>query len=190
MPARSLSRVIAALAVLALAAGTALAAGPSLTASPSATASAGGSGGIASNGPSATGSEPLASPSASPSPAFSPSVTTEPTNGPKGNEKPEPAESPEAAEAPESPPSAAEVADIVGKLKAAGITTTPAAFQSLAGKVGVGGAVRTLAFAHASGKTPDQILAMFQAGKGWGKIRHELGLSINPGIGWIMGDGH
>ena len=31
---------------------------------------------------------------------------------------------------------------------------------------------------------------MFQGGKGWGQIDHELGLKINPGIGWIMGGGH
>jgi len=61
---------------------------------------------------------------------------------------------------------------------------------ALAAKVGVGGAVRTLAFAKASGKTPDQIVAMFEDGKGWGEIDHELGLSIGPGIGWIMRSGH
>jgi hypothetical protein len=60
----------------------------------------------------------------------------------------------------------------------------------LAAKVGVGGAVRTLAFAQASGKTPAQIVAMKESGKGWGGIVHELGLSIGPGIGWIMSGGH
>ena len=95
-----------------------------------------------------------------------------------------------AAEAPEVPPSADEVARIVGKLKDAGITATAAQVTDLAGKAGVGGAVRVFAFAQASGKTPAQILAMRQAGKGWGQIKHELNLSIGPGIGWIMGNGH
>lgn len=157
------SRVIAAVAVLALAAGTALASSPSP--SPGESAGASPSGGVAS-------AAPLSTHASAPSKA------------------PEASEAPEAAESPGSPPSAAEVADIVGRLKAAGITTTAAAFQSLAAKVGVGGAVRTLAFAQASGKTPAQILAMFQGGKGWGQIDHELGLSIGPGIGWIMGHGH
>lgn len=105
-------------------------------------------------------------------------VTAQATNKPTGTE------------APEAPPSAAQIHDIVGRLKAAGITTTDAAFGTLAGKYGLGGAVRILAFAHASGKTPDQIAAMFDGGKGWGQIRSELGISIGPGIGWIMGHGH
>jgi hypothetical protein len=49
--------------------------------------------------------------------------------------------------------------------------------------------VRVYAFAHASGKTPAEILAMFQGGMGWGEIDHQLNLSIGPGIGWIMGNG-
>jgi hypothetical protein len=78
----------------------------------------------------------------------------------------------------------------VGRLTDAGIPATAAQVQDLAGKVGAGGAVRVLAFAQASGKTPAQIVAMFQSGKGWGQIDHELNLSIGPGIGWIMGHGH
>jgi len=99
----------------------------------------------------------------------------------------------EATEAPETEsegaPSADELARIVDKLKAAGITATASDVSDLAAEVGVGGAVRVLAFANASGKTPAEILAMFQGGKGWGEIAHELNLSIGPGIGWIMGNG-
>ena len=124
------------------------------------------------------------SPSLAPAAASKAPVKSE---APKESEVPEKAEAPET---PDSPPTAAEVADFVGRLKAAGISTTDAAFAALAAKVGVGGAVRTLAFAKASGKTPDQIVAMFQGGKGWGQIKHELALSIGPGIGWIMGGGH
>ncbi len=162
--------IVTALAVLALAAGTALATSPS-----------------PSPGQSASASPSAAAPTTQASTAASPAEASDP---PEASEAPEASDEPEAAEAPDSAPSAADVTDIVGKLKAAGITTTAAAFQSLAAKVGVGGAVRTLAFAQASGKTPAQILAMFQGGKGWGQIDHELGLSIGPGIGWIMGGGH
>jgi len=63
-------------------------------------------------------------------------------------------------------------------------------FKALAAKVGVGGAVRVLAFAFAkaSGMSTTDLLAMFQGGKGWGEIAHTLGL--HPGIGWIMSGGH
>jgi hypothetical protein len=105
------------------------------------------------------------------------------------SEAPEASDAPEAPEGSGGPPSADELARIVDKLKAAGITTTASDLSDLAAKVGVGGAVRVLAFAHARGKTPAEILAMFQSGKGWGEIDHELGLSVGPGIGWIMGNG-
>jgi hypothetical protein len=111
---------------------------------------------------------------------------------PDGSEAPEGSEAPDEAEGPEGsggPPSADEVARIVDKLKAAGITATASGVADLAAKVGVGGTVRVYAFAHASGKTPAEIVAMFQAGKGWGQIKKELNLSIGPGIGWIMGNG-
>ena len=109
--------------------------------------------------------------------------------GPDGSEGPEASEGAEAPEGSEGPPSAADLANLVDKLKAVGITATASELGDLATKVGVGGAVRVYAFAHASGKTPAQILAMFQAGKGWGEIKNELNLSIGPGIGWIMGHG-
>jgi hypothetical protein len=111
---------------------------------------------------------------------------------PDGSEEPEGSEVPDEAEGPDGsggPPSADEVARIVDRLNAAGITATASGVADLATTVGVGGAVRVYAFAHASGKTPAEILAMFQGGKGWGEIDHELGLSIGPGIGWIMGYG-
>ena len=116
-------------------------------------------------------------------------------NGPKSSHAPDESEGPEAsedAEGPEGsegPPSAAELARVVDKLKAVGITATASDLSDLATKVGLGGAVRVYAFAHASGKTPAEILVMFQGGQGWGEIDHELNLSIGPGIGWIMGNG-
>jgi hypothetical protein len=116
-------------------------------------------------------------------------------NGPKSSHAPDESEGPDAsegAEAPdgsEGPPSADELARIVTKLKAVGIDATAGELADLSAKIGLGGAVRVYAFAHASGKTPAEILAMFQGGKGWGEIDHELNLSIGPGIGWIMGNG-
>ena len=78
----------------------------------------------------------------------------------------------------------------LARLKAAGIPTTAAAFAKVADQAGVGGAVRVFAFAQASGKTPDEIVAMFKGGLGWGRIAKMLDLSIGPGIGRIMGHGH
>jgi len=171
-------RVIAFLAVLVLSTGTVLAADPSVEPSASATPSA---------EPSAS-STPSIGPSVEPSPS---TASQAPSATPKASNAPEPdaSESPEANEGSDAAPSAAEITDIVGKLKAAGITTTEAAFKALVAQVGVGGAVRTLAFAHASGKTPAQILAMRDGGLGWGRIRKQLNLGITPGIGWIMGGG-
>jgi hypothetical protein len=172
------ARVAAVLAALLLITGTVIAADPSPstrggTAANSPDASASPS--IATSGPAATNGS---------SPATGSPEQVEPSESPEASEEPE---GPETAEA---PPTDAEIADFVGRLKAAGITTTAAVFKALAAKVGVGGAVRTLAFAQASGKTPAQILAMFDGGMGWGRIGHELGLKIGPGIGWIMRGGH
>lgn len=111
------------------------------------------------------------------------------SEGPEASDAPEASEAPEAPEGSEGPPSADEIARIINRLKAAGITATASELTDLAAKVGVGGAVRVFAFAHASGKTPAEIVAMFESGKGWGQIKKELNLSIGPGIGWIMGHG-
>ena len=94
--------------------------------------------------------------------------------------------SPEAKEK----PSAEKVQRALEGLKNAGINTTTEEFTALADKYGVGGAVRVLAFADASGKTAAQISAMRDAGAGWGEIRRELGIAVGPGIGWLMGRGH
>lgn len=98
--------------------------------------------------------------------------------------------SPKGDEKPNEKPSADKVQGILDRLGAAGISTTADEFNALAEKYGVGGAVRVLAFAHAAGKSAADITAMVDSGKGWGEIRRELGLTIGPGIGWIMGNGH
>lgn len=87
-------------------------------------------------------------------------------------------------------PSPANLERIADALAAAGITTTPEELAALADKVGVGGAVRILRFAQASGKTPAEILALFESGKGWGVIARELKLDVGPGNGSVMGKGN
>jgi hypothetical protein len=94
--------------------------------------------------------------------------------------------SPEAKEA----PSAEKIQRILDRLGAVGIKATADEFTTLAEKYGVGGAIRVLAFADAAGTSTAGITAMFDSGKGWGEIRRELGLTIGPGLGWIMGQGH
>jgi hypothetical protein len=93
-----------------------------------------------------------------------------------------------ASEAPETPPTAAELAHAVDRLKAHDITATNAQLSALAAKYGLGGAIRLVAWAKNTGKTVAELSAMRDGGKGWGEIGHTLGVS--PGIGWIMGNGH
>ena len=95
---------------------------------------------------------------------------------------------PEASEAAEAPPTADELARAVDRLKAHDLTATVDQLKALAGKYGLGGAIRLVAWSAGTGKTIAQLSAMRDAGKGWGRMAHELGVS--PGIGWIMGNGH
>lgn len=98
----------------------------------------------------------------------------------------------EASEAPEAEEAEAPTGDVVAlavtKLQIAGITTTPQVVRELAAKYGLGGAVRIITWANASGKTVNEIAALREAGKGWGQIAKEFGLS--PGVGPIMNGGH
>jgi hypothetical protein len=177
----SAARILAALVAAVAIAGTALAVDPSgsPSASPATSASAAAPSPAESSTPSVEPSR-----SAPSSPLVAPSQPV-----PSSATKPQ-AVAPENEDGDDAPPSAEKIADVVGRLKAAGVPATSAQLQDLSGKVGLGGAVRVLAFADASGKTPAQILAMFTGGMGWGRISHELNLSIGPGIGWIMGNGH
>jgi hypothetical protein len=84
---------------------------------------------------------------------------------------------------------------LVDLLAAAGITATADELKALAAKFGVGGAVRLEAWAKATGKSVDELGAMFDSGMGWGAIAKQLeaddsSLNLSPGIGWIMGHGH
>jgi hypothetical protein len=84
---------------------------------------------------------------------------------------------------------------LVELLAAAGIIATADELKALAAKYGVGGAVRLEAWAKATGKSVDELGAMFDSGMGWGAIAKQLeaddsSLNLSPGIGWIMGHGH
>ena len=162
MRALSLSRGIAALAILALAAGGTLAASPSPSPAKSAGSSASPS---ADTSAVAIGRGPLRVELSFARTCGGVGGTGE-IRYSEGVGAGREGRSGRQGQTPDGPPSPAEVTDIVARLKAAGISTTDAAFAALAAKVGVGGAVRTLAFANASGKTPDQIVAMFQGGQG------------------------
>jgi len=89
---------------------------------------------------------------------------------------------------PEASPAADELARAVDRLKAQGINSTVAQLGDLAGTYGLGGAVRLVAWADASGKSLAELRALRDGGQGWGQMARDLGLS--PGIGWIMGGGH
>ena len=129
--------------------------------------------------------------SPSPSPAASPGAS--PASSPQAKESPErnAAKSPKPSRTAEAP----EPADA----ETPGTPPTADQVKQLTTKLGLGEAVRVLAFANANAsdkstdamdKSPDAILKMFQGGKGWGQIKKDLSLSIGPGIGWIMGHGH
>jgi hypothetical protein len=90
-------------------------------------------------------------------------------------------------------PPAEALAHVSDRLAAHGITVDAAELADLAGRYGVGGAVRLLAWADESGRSVDELAAMRDgdgtegSGMGWGRMAKELGL--HPGIGSIMGGG-
>jgi hypothetical protein len=92
-----------------------------------------------------------------------------------------------ASHAPEAPPSAEDLAHVADRLGAAGIQATTEQLADLAATYGLGGAVRLMAWADATGKSVDELRAMRDDGAGWGQMASELGVS--PGIGSIMGQG-
>lgn len=75
---------------------------------------------------------------------------------------------------------------IVDRLAANGLHTDVATLRDLAARYGVGGAVRLIGWADASGRTLAELRAMRDGGSGWGQMAHELGL--HPGIGTWMRD--
>jgi hypothetical protein len=84
---------------------------------------------------------------------------------------------------------------LVAQLQAAGITATAGELTPLIEKYGVGGGVRLLSWAAATGKDTSEIAAMRDQGLGWGQIAAQLNeadssLHLTPGIGSIMRAGH
>jgi hypothetical protein len=104
-----------------------------------------------------------------------------------------PAQLASSPEADNAPPTAEDLAHAAPRLTERGIAFTDAELADLAGRYGLGGAVRILAWAAdpSTGLTAAQIAARRDgdgtAAVGWGKLAKELGL--HPGIGWIMGNG-
>lgn len=73
-----------------------------------------------------------------------------------------------------------------------------AAFEELAGRYGLGGAVRLHAWADATGMTVDELATLRDSGgpdgapMGWGRLAKDLrdqGFDVRPGVGSIMGGG-
>jgi hypothetical protein len=96
----------------------------------------------------------------------------------------------------EGAPSQQVLDKIVERLGNAEIDATADEVAALAENYGVGGAVRLLAWADATGKTAAELGAMFDSGMGWGAIAKQLNaadaegdLNLRPGIGWVMGGG-
>jgi hypothetical protein len=133
---------------------------------------------------------PGSSASARPSDEAEASATAEESASAFASAKAEASESAEPSDTPGVSPSDREIAALLADLQAAGIPATADQIRALAARVGLGGAVRVLAFANASGLSPEDILAMFESGKGWGVIAKELDLTIGPGIGGIVSSGH
>lgn len=86
-------------------------------------------------------------------------------------------------------PSAEALAHAGERLAASDIPFDEGVLSDLASRYGVGGAVRTLAWADAASVGVEEIAAMRDAdGMGWGQIAREL--DVHPGLGSIMGNGH
>jgi hypothetical protein len=117
------------------------------------------------------------------------------TRAPRNDAQPAPPAASQAAEAEDTdgPPSAEALAHAQDRLEASGITVDSAELSDLAGRYGLGGAVRVEAWAHESATSVAEISAMRdgdgtpESVMGWGQIAKELG--VHPGLGSIMGNG-
>jgi hypothetical protein len=90
-------------------------------------------------------------------------------------------------EEPDATPAADELAHAVERLAASDIDVTSEELSALAADYGMGGAIRLLAWADATGMSLDELRAMRDDGAGWGQIAKDLEVDVNPGIGTIMG---
>ncbi len=95
----------------------------------------------------------------------------------------------------DGPPSAELVGKLRQRLSDAGIDADAAELADLVGAYGVGGAVRLLSWADASGTSIAELRKMRDGGMGWGQVAKQLNgadpsLQLSPGIGSIMSGGH
>jgi hypothetical protein len=90
-------------------------------------------------------------------------------------------------EEPDAPATADELAHAMARLDASGIETTKDELSALAADYGLGGAIRLLAWADATGMSLEELRAMRDDGAGWGQMAKDLPGAPNPGIGTIMG---
>jgi hypothetical protein len=94
-----------------------------------------------------------------------------------------------------TPPTQAQLDRVRGLLDTAGISATDDQLTALIAKYGVGGAVRILTWADATGSDTASISDLRDLGMGWGAIAKQLNtgdesLNVSPGLGWIMSGGH
>lgn len=111
---------------------------------------------------------------------------------PASSHEPQEAEEAEDADDAEQP-SAEALAHAGERMTANDIPFDEAVLSDLASRYGVGGAVRTLAWASQATVDVEQIATMrdgsdTEPGMGWGQIAREL--DVHPGLGAIMGNGH
>ena len=89
-------------------------------------------------------------------------------------------------EQPDAPPTADELARAVDKLAEQGIDSSVDQLSQLAETYGLGGAVRLVAWADATGMSVAELREL-REGAGWGSLAKDL--DVHPGLGWIMGNG-
>jgi hypothetical protein len=92
-------------------------------------------------------------------------------------------------EEPDAPPTADELAHAVERLAASEIEVTSDELSALAADYGLGGAIRLLAWADATGMSVVELRALRDDGAGWGQMAKDLPGDVHPGIGTIMGQG-
>jgi hypothetical protein len=115
------------------------------------------------------------------------------TRAPWSQDRPAELASSHEPEAEDTPPTAEDLALASARLTERGIPFTDAELADLAGRYGLGGAVRILAWAAdpSVGMTAAAIAARRDGdgtqSVGWGRLARQLG--VHPGIGWIMGNG-
>jgi hypothetical protein len=92
-------------------------------------------------------------------------------------------------EEPDAPLTADELAHAVDRLAASEIDVTAEELSALSAEYGLGGAIRLLAWADATGMSVAELRALRDDGAGWGQMAKDLNGDVNPGIGTIMGNG-